>query len=491
MANVTRRIGKDGSVSYRIRVFAGVDLHGKQIFRSRTFVPEKGMSLRQTEKVLSKAVLEFEDEVQQGTLASPDLTVDEYLQRWFNEYADKHLKKKTVEEYHRLMPRISAALGHIKLTKLRPGHLLQFYDQLAQPGIRLDGKYKARKALLENVPKSEKRFLAQKAGISERTVAYIWADHSVSLKTAQKVAEAAGMAFSKAFVETSKKELLSGSSARHYHRMLSSALGKAVKWQLIADNPCSRVSPPKVEDADVQFLDENGIANLLEALGDAPVQYSVITQLALLTGARRGELCALRWSDIDFKSGLLSVARTIVEITKQGLIFNEPKTKKSKRVIKITPNAIRLLEDYKVWQAAERVKVGSKWIQRVEIMGQIVDNDLLFTRWDGQPLRPGAVTSWFPKFLHEHGLPPVRFHSLRHSNAALLIAAHVPVTTVAGRLGHAQVSTTTNVYAGFIRTSDAKAADALAEAFERIEALGSGENGQVLVKFHPKQDCTG
>ena len=48
MANVTRRIGKDGSVSYRIRVFAGVDLHGKQIFRSRTFVPEKGMSLRQT-----------------------------------------------------------------------------------------------------------------------------------------------------------------------------------------------------------------------------------------------------------------------------------------------------------------------------------------------------------------------------------------------------------------------------------------------------------
>lgn len=85
----------------------------------------------------------------------------------------------------------------------------------------------------------------------------------------------------------------------------------------------------------------------------------------------------------------------------------------------------------------------------------------------------------------------MRFHSLRHSNAALLIAAHVPVTTVAGRLGHAQVSTTTNVYAGFIRTSDAKAADALAEAFERIEALGSGENGQVLVKFHPKQDCTG
>ena len=491
MANVTRRVGKDGSVSYRIRVFAGIDLQGKQIFRSRTFVPEKGMSSRQVEKALSKAVLEFEEEVQQGALASPDLTVDEYLQRWLCEYADKQLKKKTVEEYHRLMPRISAALGHIKLTKLRPGHLLQFYDQLAQPGIRLDGKYKARQALLEKVPKGGRKALANAAGVSERTVAYIWAGHNVSLATAQRVADAAGIPFSKAFIGTSKEESLSGSSARHYHRMLSSALGKAVKWQLIADNPCSRVSPPKVEDADIQFLDESGIAALLEALNDAPVQYSVITQLALFTGARRGELCALRWSDIDLESGLLSIARTVVEIPKQGLIFNEPKTKKSKRVIKLTPNAVQLLKGYKVWQAAERLKIGSKWCQQVEIMGHTVYNDLLFTRWDGQPLRPGAVTSWFPRFLREHNLPPVRFHSLRHSNAALLIAAHVPVTTVAGRLGHAQVSTTTNIYAGFIRASDAKAADALTDAFDRIGALGGGENGQVLVKFETKRDCTG
>ena len=111
---------------------------------------------------------------------------------------------------------------------------------------------------------------------------------------------------------------------------------------------------------------------------------------------------------------------------------------------------MQLLRDYQQWQLRERLRIGSKWARKVCILGKTVDNDLLFTKWDGQPIDPNSVTSWFPRFLREHDLPPVRFHSLRHSNAALLIAAHVPVTTVAGRLGHAQVSTTTNIYAGSV-----------------------------------------
>lgn len=81
---------------------------------------------------------------------------------------------------------------------------------------------------------------------------------------------------------------------------------------------------------------------------------------------------------------------------------------------------------------------------------------------------PKTVTTWFPSFLAAHDLPPVHFHSLRHTNASLLIAAHVPVTAVSGRLGHAKTSTTTDIYAGFIRSADAAAADALTNVFERI-----------------------
>lgn len=86
---------------------------------------------------------------------------------------------------------------------------------------------------------------------------------------------------------------------------------------------------------------------------------------------------------------------------------------------------------------------------------------MLFTKWNGEPMDPDIISSWFPKFLEAHNLPDVNFHSLRHSNASILIAAHVPITTVSGRLGHAQTSTTLNYYASAIQSADAAAADAL------------------------------
>ena len=101
--------------------------------------------------------------------------------------------------------------------------------------------------------------------------------------------------------------------------------------------------------------------------------------------------------------------------------------------------------------------------------GKAVPNDLLFTRWDGSPLDLNKVTTWFPKFMREHDLPAVTVHSLRHTYASLMIAAHVPIVTVAGRLGHAQTSTTVDVYAEFIKTADAAASDAMDVVFDRIK----------------------
>ena len=125
---------------------------------------------------------------------------------------------------------------------------------------------------------------------------------------------------------------------------------------------------------------------------------------------------------------------------------------------------------YRLTQKAERLKIGSAWARTVQIEGgKVVPNDLLFTKWNGTPLDPNRVTSWFPHFLAAHDLPAVHFHSLRHSNASLLIAAHVPITAVSGRLGHAQTSTTLNIYASMIQSADAAAADALEGVFDRIQ----------------------
>lgn len=468
MASITKRTNKDGSASYRVKVSAGVGSDGRYVYRATTFTPPPKMTARQEAKAVQEFADDFERRVQDGLFTANDLTVDGLAERWMKSYCETQLKPHTIEDYKKLMPRVSAAIGHIKLSKLKPGHIQEFYAQLAQSGIREDGKYKAKAAFIEAFPKGKRLPVMQAAGVTQHTFTSAMAGRNVSKRSAEKIATAAGWAFTKAFA-CSSADTLSANSQRHYHLMLSSMFNTAVRWQLMDSNPCERVTPPKLDEIDVEFLDEGQIASLLEALPDAPTQLSVVVQLALFTGARRGEICGLRWADIDLDAGVMAVNRNLSFIAHKGPVFDLPKTKKSRRCIKLSDDCIALLKDYKQWQTRERLKVGTYWQREVTIEGgKRVRNDLLFTKPDGKPFDPNKVSSWFPVFLREHGLPPCRFHSLRHSNAALLIAAHVPATTVAGRLGHAQVSTTTNIYAAMIRSSDAAAADALGSVFERI-----------------------
>lgn len=301
------------------------------------------------------------------------------------------------------------------------------------------------------------------AGIGEDTMRNVHRGANVSQSTAEKVSRVAGLPLSKAFTEHVREGgKLNGNTVQHYHRMLSSVFTKAVQWGLVPENPCKRAEAPKAEEIDVQALEELDVAKLLNALQDTPTQFSVITQLALFTGARRGEICALRWSDIDLEKGTISINRTVQFIPGTGLVFNPPKTKRSRRCIRIGSDCVELLREYQRYQKAERFRIGSAWVRKVTLEnGKVVDNDMLFTKWDGEPMDPDIISTWFPKFLTEHGLPQVHFHSLRHTNASILIAAHTPITTASGRLGHAQTSTTLNHYASAIQSADAAAADTL------------------------------
>ena len=471
MAKIAKRMKKDGTCSYCIRVSNGYDRRGRQVMVNRTFTPPPGMTGKKLEKELQRQADAFEQEVHAGVLLDASMKVDDLIERWFTEYAEKKLKPKTVYNYRRLVPRISAGLGQLKVCQVKPAHLMAFYSNLEEQGVREDSTYTATPALLERLPHGKRGQIAKAAGIGDDTMRNVYRGANVSQSTAEKVAGVVGLPLSKAFTEHVRAGgKLGGNTQLHYHRFLSSVFEKAVKWQLIDENPCRRTEAPKAAEIEVEALQEEDVAKLLEALQDAPAQYSVITQLALLTGARRGEICALRWADIDLDAGVISINRTVQNIAGRGAVFTAPKTKRSRRCIKIGPECVQLLREYRQHQKAERFKVGSEWVRRVEIEnGKTVDNDLLFTRWNGQPFDPNAVTSWFPGFLAAHDLPAVHFHSLRHTNASLLIAAHVPVTTVSGRLGHAKTSTTTDIYAGFIRSSDAAAADALTDVFSRIK----------------------
>ena len=444
---------KDGSMSYLVRVYNGRTQDDKVITRCKTVTPPAGMGKKIAEKWVQEQAVLFEQQVTNGLVLDSDMLLDDLIDRWFEEYANKQLKAKTLYDYRRMRGRISAGLGHLKVSKIKPAHVMAFYNNLEEKGVRRDSTYTATKALLKLLPRGTRGELAKQAGIGQDTMRMVYAGKNVSRKMAEKVSAAVGLAFSKAFVEHTKKDgKLNNNSVIRYQAMLSSIFKKGVQWGLINENPCSRAEHPKAEEIDVRVLTEEEIPKLLDALLDAPPQYSVITQLALLLGARRGEICALRWSDIDFEKGTLSIKRTVQSIPGIGLVFNTPKTRRGKRCLRIGADCVELLQEYRRYQKAERFRIGSAWVRKVTLEnGKVADNDMLFTKWNDEPMDPDIISSWFPKFLEAHDLPSIHFHSLRHSNASILIAAHVPITTVSGRLGHAQTSTTLNYYASAIQ----------------------------------------
>ena len=228
---------------------------------------------------------------------------------------------------------------------------------------------------------------------------------------AEKIAAALNLPLDTVFVSTAPDSKLSGNSVQHYHRLISSILSTAVKWQVIFSNPCERVDPPKIEKKEAHYLDETQAARLLEDLEHAPEQYRVMVALLLFTGLRRGELCGLEWDDIDWDEGLLSVRRSSLYLPKQGIFTDETKTATSQRVIKLPDDALTLLRQHRTEQAKQRLLVGDQW----------QDSHRLFTTWNGSPIHPDTFSKWFSGFVKEHDLPPVTAHSLRHTNATLLI----------------------------------------------------------------------
>ena len=236
-----------------------------------------------------------------------------------------------------------------------------------------------------------------------------------------------------------------------HHRTISTILSVAVKWGLITDNVARRADPPKPEGKEIEFLNESEIKELIKALRQEPIQYQTMVMIAIYTGMRRGELFGLEWKDIDFDNKTLSIIRTSQYIGNKRIITKEPKTKSSIRTLTISDTLIKQLRRYKVWQNQERLKVGADW----------VDKDRLFTQWNGEPMYPDTLTKWFNQFLKRHNLRHVTLHSVRHSNATLLIAEGTDIRTVSNRLGHAQTSTTLNIYTHALTSKDKQAADTL------------------------------
>lgn len=217
MAKIIKRTKRDGSCSYCLRVSNGYDREGRQVLVNRTYTPPPGLTGRKLERELQRQAVEFEQEVRNGLNLDTDMKLDDLLDRWFEQYIDKKCKPKTASEYRYLRPRISAALGHLKVSQIKPSHLMLFYNDLETAGARKDSTYTATTALLELLPRGQRQEMTKAAGIGGRSMTCICAGQGVSRTTAEKVSNAAGLPLSKAFAERAREGgKLNGNTVQHY-----------------------------------------------------------------------------------------------------------------------------------------------------------------------------------------------------------------------------------------------------------------------------------
>ncbi len=243
---------------------------------------------------------------------------------------------------------------------------------------------------------------------------------------------------------------LSSSTVHKMHDILRRGLTQAVGWHLVPRNVADTVKPPRPAPKEMQALSNAEARRLLEAAGEDRLEALYI--LAIHTGMRQGELLALRWQDVDLENAVASVRRTL---TRSGgkVVFGEPKTKKSRRSIRLTSQAVEALRSHLERQ-----------LQDMEILGdRYQDQGLVFTTDTGAPINPSNLRQRsLTPLLKRAGLPHMRFHDLRHTCATLLLSRGVHPKFVQELLGHATIAITLDTYSHVMPSMG----DATAKAME-------------------------
>lgn len=447
----TRKHGK----GYQIRVSCGYDINGKQIIKTKTWIPDEHLTKKQIEKELERVSILFEDQCKNGLFMDSSTRFADFCTVWLKDYAEKHLRATTIFNYTLMLKTVNNGIGHLPLSKIQPHHLLSFYNDLEAHGRQKKSTVTPSEKFFEAFATSSlsKIELCRIASVSRSVVTAIFDRERISYESAIKVSKALQMPIEALFSVREGGKALSGKTVLNFHRLISSILERAVKWQIITSNPCERVEPPKADKKEARYLDEKQVITILECLEEEPLQYRAMFNLFIFSGMRRGELCGLTWSDVDFNTGIIDINKSSLYIPTKSIFDDKTKNATSARTIKVSSNVIELLKEWKKQQALTALLIGSAW------KGERGQTGKIFTKQDGTPIHPDYVTKYFKDFIERNALPSVTVHSLRHTNASLMIASGVDIRTVSKRLGHAQTSTTTNIYAHALRSADERASE--------------------------------
>lgn len=420
-------IRKISDLSYEIECYAGSDSQGKPIRHRCTYRPKETAPTKQRKEV-EKYALEFEERIRQGKYLEGDkLTFSEFSEHWKKLYAKDNISVTLREHYDRMLEkRILPKIGHMRLVEIKPLHLMSLYSDLEAEGLK-------------------------------------------------------------------------PATIKSYHALIRSIFRSAFHWEIVRANPCDRCSLPRQKEKyNYQIWTPDQVQRFLSALEEtytayyrervyqkqngelritAPYQtelhvasmFKALYYLAVYTGARRGELCALTWEDIDFKTKEVRISKAVAK-TKEGQVAKEPKTKSSVRRISVPDICIRMLQSWRKDQIQLAFNIGSLW---KGYTGKDFSKNPIFIQQDsGLMINIDTISHKFGEIVDNYNkkcendnqkLPVIRFHDLRHTSASLMIANHVDVVTVSHRLGHSKPSTTMDIYSHALPLQDKIAADILSD----------------------------
>ena len=305
---------------------------------------------------------------QRDYIAPTKLTVGEYLTAWIDAHARK-IKPTTLNRYRELIKDyLVPRLGSIKLQELKPLHIEQFYNSMAEQ-VGVAGKH-----------------------LAPRT-------------------------------------------ARQAGAILKTALKQAVEVEnLITINPATRVKLPKSNSVTPTPFNFSELKQFLEIARSHRLYFYF--RLSAFTGARRGELLALKWSDFDGKTINLTKNRTSIgnEVIEQNTTKGG---NNGQRRVPLDNETIEQFKEHRRRQLSERMALGEYW----------QDTGYVFTQDNGLPLYTSTVSDLYRKLIKKAGLRHNRLHDLRHAHATELLRLGEPLHVVANRLGHRDAMVTATIYA--------------------------------------------
>ncbi len=382
MANIRQR----GTNTWEFTVSLGKGPNNKYIRKTKTIEVTEKMTPKKLHEYLEFEYSKFKQELETGSYITPGkITFADFIDTWREKYAVNHLGTATLENYlQHLNKRVVPHIGHLKLEDIKPMHLVDLMDSLANGG-RIDGR---------------------EGKLSTGTVHYI-------------------------------------------HRAVRNVFSRAVEWRLIQSNPMDGVKKPKLETRDLDVYTKEETEKIFTYLEEEQELWRLLITLALTTGLRRGEILGLEWKHINFEAGTIDVLQTL-SFTKNGYEIKEPKTKTSKRRLEVPASLLGDLKEYKKKCNEERLACADLW--------QGGEHFFVFNSWNGKPLNPYSVKTWWTRFTKRRHIRYINFHALRHTSATLLLNQGLHAKIIQARLGHANINTTLNIYTHALREADQAAA---------------------------------